>query len=558
MRFKSFHMPYSISAEVKKKPVLQHKKPLFKAQVFLYTILLSGILFRLFHFLHNRSLWLDEIYVSLNVITSNFQELTTPLLEYQQKAPIGFLWTVKCSVLLFGSQEQALRLIPLLCGIAALLCFVPVCRYWLKPAGQMGAIGMMAFAPPLIYHSVEVKQYSMELLATVLCLWLYTRFQGKTELKSRLLWGAAGAVILWFSYSSVFILTGIGAAVCLSLIVKKDWKSFWKMCVPFSMWFSSFAIHYALITSKQVDQEWLLYWFRHYNSFMPLPIWSPNTLMWVIQHLYTMLDYPLGLLWNFTTADSTALRVIMKMSFIPISLALLGTYAFFKTDKRALTLLTLPLLLTLAVSALERYPFFERLLVFLSPLIILLIARGCDKAIRSISALHNKQFILPVLLLIGGFSASAANMLDTSTFGRYKKSFQKEALVYIDKNYREGDVVYLYWNMDYGYRYYKKAYDLKYNAIEGSDMKFVSSSPQDYITRLKPDLSQLKGKRRVWVVYNTKLWNDIGEIESKPDWYNKAQPGEFLYRELVRQGHEKGSFKRDDVNVHLFDLNPHQ
>jgi len=554
MRSKSFHMPYSISAEVKKESCLRPEKPVAKAQVFLYTILSFGLLFRLFHFIHNRSLWLDEIYVSLNVISADFQQLTSPLLEYQQKAPIGFLWTVKCSVLLFGNQEQALRLIPLLCGIAAFICFVPVCRYWLKPAGQMAAIGMMAFAPPLIYHSVEVKQYSMELLTTVLCLWLYIRFYEKLKLKSRLLWGASGALILWFSYSSVFILTGIGAAVCLSLIVKKDWKSLWKMCVPFSMWFISFAIHYVLITSKQVDQQWLLYWFRHYNSFMPLPLWSPDTAKWLVQHLYTMLDYPLGLLWNFNTTGSTLLRIIMKMSFIPIILSMTGVYAFFKADKRALTLLTLPVLLTLTASALERYPFFERLLVFLSPLIILLIARGCDHAIKSFPALHNRQFIIPVLLLTGGLSASAANVVDPGSFGRYKKSYQKEALLHIDKNYQKGDVVYVYWNMDYGYRYYKKAYNLRYNAIEGSDMKFASASPEDYINKLQPDLTQFKGKRRVWVVYNKKLWNDIGEIESKPDWYNNSQPGEFLYHELVRQGHEKESFKLDEVNVHLFDF----
>lgn len=547
-------MPYSISAEVQKEPHQPPEKQTSKAGIFLYAILLSGILFRLFHFIHNRSLWLDELYVSLNLITAGFKELASPLLEYQQKAPIGFLWTAKCAMLLFGSQEQALRLVPLISGIAALLCFIPVCRYWLKPAGQVAAMGMMAFAPPLVYHAVEVKQYSTELFATVLCLWLYTRFYRKTDLKSRLIWGASGALILWFSYSSVFILTGIGAAVCLALVVKKDWKTFSKMCIPFFMWFSSFAVHYILITSKQVDQAWLLYWFRHYNSFMPLPIWSPDTFTWLFRRLYTMLDYPLGLLWNFTTADSTALRVMLKMSFIPISLALTGVYAFFKNDKRALTLLTLPLLLTLIASAFERYPFFERLLVFLSPLAILLIARGCDQVIKSISVLQRRQYVLPVLLLIGGLSASTADVIHPGTFGRYKKSYQKEALLYIDRHYQEGDVVYLYWNMDYGYRYYKKAYKLRYNAIEGSDMKFAAANPTDYIQHLKPDLRQIKGKRRVWIVYNTKLWNDIGEIESKPDWYNKSQPGEFLYRELARKGHKKESFKLDDVHVHLFDL----
>src|SRR5690606_25313641 len=158
----------------------------------------------------------------------------------------------------------------------------------------------------------------------------------------------------------------------------------------------------------QVDQQWLLYWFRHYQSFMPFPVWSPNTLSWLVRHLYTMLDYPLGLLWNFNNSDSAPVRAIMKMSILPIFLSVLGIYAFWKTDKPALALLSLPPRLTLAASAFDRYPFFERLLVFLAPLIILLIAKGCDQAIKSLPALRSRQLIIPVLLMTGGFAASAA------------------------------------------------------------------------------------------------------------------------------------------------------
>lgn len=226
-------MPYSKPAELTKDAPARPERGLSAPKYILYTLLLLGIVFRGFHFLDNRSLWLDEIYVALNVLSSTFQQLTAPLLEYQQKAPIGFLWMVKFSAILFGDQEQALRLVSLLSGIAALCFFVPVCRHWLRPTGQIVALGIMAVAPPLVYHAVEVKQYSMELLATVLCLWLFVRFNGKEEPRDRILWGMAGAAVLWFSYSSVFILTGIGAAVCLHLLYKREWKNLWRTCLPF-------------------------------------------------------------------------------------------------------------------------------------------------------------------------------------------------------------------------------------------------------------------------------------------------------------------------------------
>lgn len=549
-------MPYSTYAEVQsdRSPTSGRQAPSGASP--LSALLIAGVFLRLFHFFDNRSLWLDEIYLAINIISSGFADLTAPLLQYQQKAPVGFLWMVKSSVLLFGNQEQALRLIPLFCGIASLYCFVPVCRYWLKPAGQLAAIGILAFAPPLIYHAVEIKQYSMELLATVLCLWLYVRFKEKKDLRSRLLWGAYGALILWFSYSSVFILTGIGASVCLSLLSKRNWQGLQRALLPFSLWFCSFAIHYVLITSKQNEQEWLLYWFRHYNSFMPL--WPTDTLSWLSQHLYTMLDYPLGMLWNFINADHTALRVILRMSFIPLILGIGGAYAFFKTDKPALLLTILPLILTLLASALELYPFFERLLVFLSPLLILLIARGCDEIMASIAALRRGDFVLPALLILGGFTASVGEVINPDKFGRYKKSYQREALLHINDNYKEGDVVYLYWNMEYAYRYYKEAYHLKYTAAIGQDMKFQSKNPAHYIHNLQKDFKDLQGKRRVWVVYNKKLWNDIGEMENQPAWYNQSQPGEFLFRALSQRSRETEQRKYPEVNVHLFDLSSAQ
>ncbi|MGV3704002.1 MAG: hypothetical protein ACO1NU_01380 [Arcticibacter sp.] len=192
--------------------------------------------------------------------------------------------------------------------------------------------------------------------------------------------------------------------------------------------------------------------------------------------------------------------------------------------------------------------------MFLSPLAFLLIARGCDHAIATIPVLRKGKYILPFLLLLGGFSASTQEMIKPDVFGRYKKSYQKEALLYVNENFREGDVVYVYWNMNYAYRYYKKAYQLRYNAIEGSDVKFESVSPSDYIQHLEPDFTKFKGNRRVWVVYNKKLWNDIGEIESKPDWYNHSQPGEFLYRALRSRATEKASKVFPEVNVSLFDF----
>ncbi|MBC3542129.1 glycosyltransferase family 39 protein, partial [Rufibacter sp. H-1] len=89
---------------------------------------------------------------------------------YEQKAPLGFLWAERLAVELLGKGEMALRLFPLLCGLAALAAFVPVARHFLRPWAAALAVGLLALASPAVYHAVEAKQYSTELLASVLAL----------------------------------------------------------------------------------------------------------------------------------------------------------------------------------------------------------------------------------------------------------------------------------------------------------------------------------------------------------------------------------------------------
>jgi len=201
-------------------------------RIAVWVMLGLGIFFWLFHFFNNRSLYVDEIFLATSLAKMNFLELTAPMLDYEQKAPLGFLWIERVMVLLFGNGEMALRLFPLLCGIASLFLFRPVARYFLKPVGVVVAMGILAAAPPLIYHAVEAKQYSTELFATVIALFLYTRFHKQMALPSLLLWGVSGALLLWFSFSSIFILAGMAMGICLHYLIKKNGGTFF---VPLSL-----------------------------------------------------------------------------------------------------------------------------------------------------------------------------------------------------------------------------------------------------------------------------------------------------------------------------------
>lgn len=521
----------------------------------IYILILLGIGLRLFHYFHNRSLWMDEVYLSSSLVRMDYLQLATQPLDYQQKAPIGFLWTVKTFLHLLGNKEMALRLFSLISGIISLFVFVPVAKYFLRPIGAVVAIGILALAPPLVYHSVEVKQYACELLATILLLYTYIKYHNERTVKKMLIWGCYGAIITWFSYSAVFILAGIAAGSGLYYLLTKRYKAFLITLIPGILWMTSFGINYLLFTHKHAESQWIAYWFRSYDNFMPLTPFSLHGIKWFFTALYQMIDYPLGLLWNSNLTSVHWLQILLKLPFIAIGLLITGIYAFFN-DKKTLLILGLSVMCTLLASGLELYPLTERFWVFIAPVFILLIARGCT-FINERFVGKKLQLLLPVIVLFIPFSNSLALVAHTDRFLGHKKSFQREALLYVDKHFQEGDIVYVYWNNLPGYKLYKNIYHLDFPAIEGKDLRQYATNYTNYFQQLQQDFTAFKGHKRVWLIYNDYFQTDIGDKIDEPAWYytKNAKPTHHLVTFFNSIGKEINTYKTFDVHVRLFETN---
>lgn len=529
--------------------LFNHKK---KQDILLILFVLFGVALRLFHFFYNRSLWMDEVYLSTSLINYDYLELIKTPLLYQQKAPLAFLISVKLMVNLFGNNEYALRLIPLISGILAMLIFIPVSRFFLNQKQALIAVGILSFAPALIYHSVEIKQYETELLGTLLCLFLWIKFRDNHRPKQLVLLGLCGAIILWFSYSSIFILAGIGIANGLQAILAKDWKSFLASLIPGAIWLMSFLINYLLFTHKHAESEWIAYWFRSYHNFMPLPPKSVDDLKWFPLSLYRMMDYPLGLLWNFSGINyHKTIGILLKFPILPIGLFLAGIYTFLKGKKILFFILCLPVLLTFLASGLELYPLTERFWVFISPIFIIIIVKGLSLAQKKSLFLY---YLLACLLLVGPVVQSASYVIYPDGFYVHKKSFQREALTFVNTNYREGDMVYVYWNNLPGYRLYKELYKFKYNAVEGTDYRKLAKNQESYIQYLNQDIKKLKDARRIWIIVNNMYLTDIGDQIDEPTWYYKSlPPTNYLLQAFSKLGIPVIKKTTADISIYLIE-----
>src|SRR4051812_831306 len=160
--------PGSIVATLPDKPPAELKSmpmPRADSLLFLYRIaralMAVGIFLRLARYLANRSLWLDEVLLTRNILDRSFAGLLQPL-DLNQGAPVGFLMLQKLAVTLLGPSEFALRLVPLIAGLAAVPLFWFLARRMLDLPIAVFALALFTVCEPLIYYSSEAKQYALD------------------------------------------------------------------------------------------------------------------------------------------------------------------------------------------------------------------------------------------------------------------------------------------------------------------------------------------------------------------------------------------------------------
>ena len=175
---------------------------------------------RLWQYLANSSLWIDEAALARNIIDRPAMALLAGL-EDAQVAPPAFLLVEKAVVAVAGGSEFALRFFPLSCGLLALVLFARLAKDLLERWAVPFAVGLFALGTPLVYFPSQVKQYSTDTAAALVVLTAAVGFAREPSNKKRgLALAAAGAVAPWFSQPTSFVV----AAAAISLTVQYVWQ----------------------------------------------------------------------------------------------------------------------------------------------------------------------------------------------------------------------------------------------------------------------------------------------------------------------------------------------
>ena len=199
----------------------------FRPEALAWGFIVLGAALRLFFYLSNRSLWRDEAALALNIMSRSLLDFFRPLAygEVAQVPPAGFVVLVESVRAALGSGELALRLVPLVAGLAALPLFWGIARRVLDPPATALAMVLFALSPPLVWYSAEFKQYSLD-LALGLALTTALLWTGRQEVTvgRGLALALLGAASVWFSHPAIFILCGGGLALWAWSVAGRDWK----------------------------------------------------------------------------------------------------------------------------------------------------------------------------------------------------------------------------------------------------------------------------------------------------------------------------------------------
>ena len=155
---------------------------------------LVNLSWRLVRYGLNFPIWGDEAMLAVNICDRDWIGLAGTL-DYNQTAPLGFLWAESCMARMFGTSLYALRLLPLVCGILSTLLFVRLACAWLPRRSAALAIAVFCASYYPVRHATEIKPYAVDLFVC-LCLTLLGLQLHRNRNRHRgwlaWVWGASG------------------------------------------------------------------------------------------------------------------------------------------------------------------------------------------------------------------------------------------------------------------------------------------------------------------------------------------------------------------------------
>ena len=185
---------------------------------------------------------------------------------------------------------------------------------------------------------------------------------------------------------------------------------------------------------------------------------------------------------------------MIDQALLGLILFAVGAYFLYKTQRSVFLVLFLPLLFILAASALHKYPFKERAVLFYVPFLYLFIAKGLSVFFNN--RRFSTKFIGTILLGLILYSPLIQTAKELAANSFYLEEI-RPVLNYVEKHKQKEDIIYVYYGADAAFRYYRETYGYLSN-----ETYIKGAQSRDDWGKYKDDLAQVTNKERVWIVFS--------------------------------------------------------
>lgn len=446
---------------------------------FFFIIILIGVGDAIYRYYLNPSLWYDTAVVALNLVERGYYDLTS-VLDYGVVAPLLFVIIEKFLLSLFSSNpDYGLRILPLICFFASMPLLYKVTVLLTRDSNAaLISVSLFCLSPFLGDYSSEVKPYIADVLVLLFILYISLRAD-KFSWKYSMFLAISGSLAILLSFPSVVILFCVGSYLFASAL-RQNVPNFSRVIFIPCVWMLTFSLYYVFFLNPISVASTDL--FDH---------WSGRGF---IDFTYPEIFYKATYIAKVTAKITIGIH-IHHWGWKIFSALYIGGLALllFQRKYTAVYFLLLPLGIQLIIASAKIYPIAPRLMLYQAPLFLIVISvffSFINKFVQRRTKVSITLFLPALLLLIAQYPTSFP----------IKNAGMKNSLEYIQSQFQDGDIVYVYHPAVMSFKYYRKIgyLSLAKNVVYGSETLDHENGPPKQL---------ISARGRIWLIITELDWN---------------------------------------------------
>ena len=407
-------------------------------------LLTVGIGLRTARYLEARPLWIDEVFIALNVLPNGPADFLQPI-GWTQISPLGFLISEWLVTRVAGGGESALRFLPFVASIVGLILFNRFARRALDRGPALLATALAAFSPLLINYAAEVKSYAFDWLCTVLLMQATLSLAEQATPRAWVRWSLAAAFGSLMSTPAPFFVAGCALAL-LTVPATRTPRALLRLGAATAPAALLFVLQYfTTYDSSSTQTAMEAFWSQQF-----LDMRLPDALVQAAQLTRTFII-------NAMFGERVAELMPRKSMTIIMIVTVLGAALLVRRHRLVGVMVIAPVLFAATASMLHRWPLAARLLLFLMPALVMAMAFGIAALTQLVPIRFRSAALATVsILLVASVAAGVRwkwneNLLVFALPEAFRSIIQNRepnATVYLSADLVPGCRYYLGWHPD--------------------------------------------------------------------------------------------------------------